>query len=547
MGRATRHVARLLVWSVALVALIGACAPAQQPTPTVPNAPGPNAAAPAAPPASQSAAPAAQPGPASAGAAASFTGPQEWVVGLAEEAASLDPGSGAAVAASSQAHLYLFDPLVTYETQSFRLTPMLAESWTVVDDRIWDLKLRRDVKFHNGDDFTAADVKYSYDVYKGEKSARQYNLEAVTGVEQVDLYTIRLTTAAPSPGLLANLAALPILPRDAREKVGEEAFSTHPMGTGPYRLVEFVRGQRLVLEANPTYWRGQIKPAKLTLRPIPDPATRAAELKAGGVQIITAPPAAQLKELQTGDTEVMLLKGSRLIIYPFNTTTRPFDDVRVRQAVNYAIDRQSIISNLLEGYAEALHGPFASPWLGYDPNLAPYPYDPARAKQLLADAGYPNGFDTTFNVTSGAFLKDRDVAEVVASQLAQVGIRVRLIPTERAKLQEDWLNGTFEGITSAQWPTSADPDPMLGWTFYKRKGHQPDEQLNNLIEQSRRTIDPEQRRKIMQEFGRYVHDRAYWLFIHAQDDFYAKRNEVPWQLGPSHSFGQMRYWYTAGP
>src|SRR5215216_55124 len=147
MGRATRHVARLLVWSMALVALIGACAPAQQPTPTVPNAPGQNAAAPAAQPASQSAAPAAQPGQPSAGAAASFTGPQEWVVGLAEEAASLDPGSGAAVAASSQAHLYLFDPLVTYETQSFRLTPMLAESWTVVDDRIWDFKLRRDVKF----------------------------------------------------------------------------------------------------------------------------------------------------------------------------------------------------------------------------------------------------------------------------------------------------------------------------------------------------------------------------------------------------------------
>jgi ABC-type transport system substrate-binding protein len=132
------------------------------------------------------------------------------------------------------------------------------------------------------------------------------------------------------------------------------------------------------------------------------------------------------------------------------------------------------------------------------------------------------------------------------SQLAQVGIRVRLIPTERAKLQEDWLNGTFEGITSAQWPTAADPDPMLGWTFYKRKGHQPDEQLNGLIERSRRTVDQEQRRAILQEFGHYVHEQAYWLFIHAQDDFYAKRKDVPWQLAPSHSFGQMRYWYSSG-
>ena len=516
MSTSGRHLALTLVWSVALAALIAACAPAQ---------------------------PA---GTTSAASGAPIGGPNEWVVGLAEEAASLDPGSGAAVAASSQAHLYLFDPLVTYETQSFRLVPMLAESWSVADDRVWEFKLRRGVKFHNGDDFTAADVKYSYDVYQSEKSARRYNLEAVTGVEQVDAYTIRLTTAAPAAGLLANLAALPIMPRDAREALGEEGFSRSPIGTGAYRLVEFARGQRLVLEANPTYWRGQVHPPKLTLRPIPDPATRAAELKAGGVQIITSPPVALLKDLQVGDTEVLPLKGSRLIIYPFNTTTRPFDDARVRQAVNYAVDRQAIITNLLEGYAEALHGPFATPWLGYNPSLRPYPYDPARARQLLADAGYPNGFETAFNITSGAFLRDRDVAEVVASQLAQVGIRVRLIPTERAKLQEDWLNGTYEGITSVQWPTSADPDPMLGWTFYKRKAHQPDDQLNGYIERSRRTIDQEQRGRILQEFGRYVHEQAYWLFIHAQDDFYAKRRDVPWQLSPSHSFGQMRYWYQPG-
>jgi ABC-type transport system substrate-binding protein len=108
------------------------------------------------------------------------------------------------------------------------------------------------------------------------------------------------------------------------------------------------------------------------------------------------------RELQAGDTEILPLKGSRLIIYPFNTTTKPFDDARVRQAVNYAVDRQAIISSLLEGYAEALHGPFAAPWLGYDPNLGPYPYDPARARQLLAEAGYPNGFETTFNFVEAA-------------------------------------------------------------------------------------------------------------------------------------------------
>src|SRR5262249_15124181 len=203
----------------------------------------------------------------------------------------------------------------------------------------------------------------------------------------------------------------------------------------------------------------------------------------------------------------------------------PFDDVRVRQAVNYAVDREAIVKTILDGHAELLHGPFSSSWLGYDPSIQPYPYDPAKAKQLLAEAGYPNGLDTVFNHSTGAFLKDREIAEVVASQLGQVGIRVRLVPTERAKIQEDWVNGTFEGITSAQWPMSSDPDPMLGWTFYKRKGHAPDEQLNGLIERSRRTIDPEQRRGILMEVGRHAPERAHWLCHHAPDGLYGTTEE----------------------
>jgi peptide/nickel transport system substrate-binding protein len=368
----------------------------------------------------------------------------------------------------------------------------------------------------------------------------------VTGIEQIDPYTVRITTDAPNPTLLANLSFIWIIPREAREKVGAEGFGQQPIGTGPYRFVEFTRGDRLVLDANPTYWRGQVTPKRLTLRTVTDPATRVAELKTGGVQIIASPPAAQVNELQGGDTEVLALSGARLIMHSFNTTTKPFDDVRVRQAANYAVDREAIVRSILDGHAELLHGPFSTSWLGYDPSIQPYSYDPAKAKQLLAEAGYPNGLDTVFSHSTGAFLKDREIAEVVASQLGQVGIRVRLVPTERAKIQEDWVNGTFEGITSAQWPTSSDPDPMLGWTFYKRKGHAPDDQLNGLIDQSRRTLDPEQRKRVLQEFGRYVHEQAYWLFIHAQDDFSAKRKDVLWELSPTMSVGALRYYRLSG-
>jgi peptide/nickel transport system substrate-binding protein len=233
--------------------------------------------------------------------------------------------------------------------------------------------------------------------------------------------------------------------------------------------------------------------------------------------------------------------------YPFLTKARPFDDVRVRQSANYAVNREAVVNNILEGYGELLHGPFASSWLGYDPNLQPYPYDPARARQLLAEAGYPNGVDAAFDISNGVFLRDREIAEALAAQLAEVGIRVQLVPTERAKLISDWLSGVGDGITSAQWGAAADPDPLLSWTFYKRPAHKPDEQLNALVEQTQRTVDPDQRKRLLQEFGHYVQDQAYWLFIHAQDEFYARRKGIPWEPTPDgQSYSNMRYYQTSG-
>jgi peptide/nickel transport system substrate-binding protein len=391
-------------------------------------------------------------------------------------------------------------------------------------------------------------VKYSLDIYRQDGSARKANTVGITNVEVVDPQTVRITTDGPRPGMMANLSLLLIFPKKAREKMGADEFGKKPVGNGPYKFVEFVRGQRLVLEANPDYYRGRVQPSRLVLRPIADPATRVAELKTGGVQIIQEPSLAQVKELQNDpNTELKLLKGGRLIIHPFNTTEPPFDDVRVRQAVNYAVDRTLILQKVLENYGELLHGPFASAWPGYDPNLKPYPYNPAKAKQLLTQAGYPNGFEATFSITTGAFLKDRDIAEVIASQLGEVGIKVRLVPTERATLQNTWLAGEFKGITSVAWGTTADPDAMLGWTLYNRKGHKPDEKLNGLIDKSRKTVDPERRVEVLKELGHYVHDQAYWLFMYAQDEFYAKRKDVPWEPVPEgQSFANVRY-YTVTP
>jgi len=481
-------------------------------------------------------------------AAVSSTAPTQWTLAVIEETTSLEPATATAANATVLVLRHLFEPLVAYEGVPFKLTPRLASSWSVKDNRIWDFKLRPGVKHHDGTPVTAEDVKYSLEIYRQENSPRKANTVGITNVEVLDAQTVRITTDGPRPGLMANLSLLLIFSKKAREKLGAEEFAKKPVGNGPYKVVEFVRGQRLVLEANSDYYRGRVQPSRLILRPISDPATRVAELKTGGVQIIQEPPLGQVKDLQTDpNTELKLLKGGRLIIHPFNTTEPPFDDVRVRRAANYAVDRASILKTVLEGYGQLLQGPFTSAWPGFDPKLQPYPYNPARAKQLLAEAGYANGIETTFSITSGAFLKDRDIAEVMASQLAEVGIKVRLVPTERAKLQTTWLAGEFKGITSVAWGTAADPDAMLGWTLYERKGHKPDDKLNGLIDKSRKTVDPTQRAAVLKELGHYVHDQAYWLFMHAQDEFYAKRKDVPWEPVPEgQSFANVKY-YTVTP
>ena len=480
--------------------------------------------------------------------AAQSVGPAQWTVAVTEEVSSVEPGTAPSANATALVLRHLFEPLAAYEGTPFKLTPRLASSWTVKDNRVWEFKLRPGVRHHDGTPVTAEDVRYSLDIYRQDGSARKANTVGITNVEVVNPQTVRITTDGPRPGLMANMSLLLIFPKKAREKMGAEEFGKKPVGNGPYKFVEFVRGQRLVLEANPDYYRGRVQPSRLVLRPIADPATRVAELKTGGVQIIQEPSLAQVKELQNEpNTELKLLKGGRLIIHPFNTTEPPFDDVRVRLAANYAVDRASILQRVLENYGQLLHGPFTSAWPGYDPNLKPYPYNPAKAKQLLAEAGYPNGIEATFSITSGAFLKDRDIAEVMASQLGDVGIKVRLVPTERATLQNTWLAGEFKGITSVAWGTAADPDAMLGWTLYNRKGHKPDDKLNGLIDKSRKTVDPERRVAVLRELGHYVHDQAYWLFMYAQDEFYGKRKDVPWEPVPEgQSFANVRY-YTLTP
>ena len=463
--------------------------------------------------------------------------PSEWVVALGEEAANLDPNTGQTSNGNGQIQQHIFSTLYYFvalrDGPGFTMVPGLAESYKIVDPTTWEFALRKGVKFHNGDDFTAEDVKYSFDEYTKETSPRPEMKPAIASTEVIDPHTIRLTTKGPQAALLSIVSFANIMPKKAREAAGVEAFNLKPIGTGPYKLVEWTRGNRVVLEANPDYFEGKVAPQKLTIRYIPDPTTRVAELKTGGVQILQSPALAQFEDIK-GDANATLLplNGGRAMHVLFVTAKKPFDDVRVRQAVMYAIDKDAIVKSVLEGYGEPLHGPFSSGWIGYDPSLSPYPYDPAKAKALLAEAGYAGGVDVTYHMTNGVYLRDREVAEVVAAQLGEVGIRLRLQTGEVAKILTDWRAGSLDGMLIHAWGTSADPENMITTEYYKRTGHAPDAQLTTLIERSRSTVEPAERLKVLQELGKYLHDQAYCMCIYSQDEFWAKRKNINWEAYP---------------
>ncbi len=474
----------------------------------------------------------------------------QWLVAFGEEPFTLSPaGKGALAAVSDYVQIHIFDALVDFTGPNLTLKPMLATRWENPNPTTWRFYLRRDVKFHNGDRLSAEDVKFTIDTQLANKGATvNAYLGPTEGARVIDPYTVEITTKTPFPALLFNLSRIHILPQ-AYGRMGAEAFAAKPIGSGPYRFVEWQRGQRIVLDVNPDYWGGTPTPRRLTFRFIVDPSTRAAELRAGGVDIAINPPIAQIKELNTGDTQILTVPAARAIAHPMNTLQKPLNDVRVRRALNYAVDRESIVRSLLQGFGQATGQPFASGWLGYDESIKPYPYDPAQARRLLAEAGLSSGVDLTWDISTGTWLADKETAEAAAAMMGQVGVRVRLVPTERAKIQKDLQGATFDGISTGQWGTIAESEIMVRWFFRTPKIFTPelDARLNQLATAAASELDRDKRGKTYQELARFAHDQALWLFIYHLDEVIAKRRELPWQPTVARGGKAHLYYFTLAP
>lgn len=331
----------------------------------------------------------------------------------------------------------IYDTLI-WRDVNLTLKPGLALSWHAVDATTWEFKLRRGVKFHNGESFNAQAVKFSFERMLDPKTRwpGAGALRLIKSVTVVDDFTVRFTTERPWPLLPRFLGYYGmVVPPSYLAQKGDEALVRHPVGTGPYRFVRWVKDDRVELEANPDFWGSKPRINRVIFRAIPSESSRLAELLAGSVHLINLVPPELFKPIQESP-RARLVEGRSLSVYfvIYNLVNiprdRPLADRRVRQALNYAINRQAILASIMHNVGAPVATFCTEVMLGCDASIPPFPYDPERARALLREAGYPNGFDLTITTTSGAYPGDRDITLAVADQLTRVGVRARVNVTE---------------------------------------------------------------------------------------------------------------------
>src|SRR5262249_35879805 len=319
-------------------------------------------------------------------------------------------------------NINMYDSLLHKNTK-LEYEPSLATEWKALNDTTWEFKLRQGVKFHNGDPFSAEDVKFSFDhvLDPNTKSPQYGNIRGITEVKIIDPHTVHLITDKPFPLLLERVVFFPIIPKKHFDKVGAQAFAeSAPVGTGPYKFVEWKRDQYLKLERFNEHWRGLAPSKNLSIRVIPETSTQVAELKTGGVDIIRNLSPDLIPDLKAhANTYVSTAPILRTHYVIFDMREAPFDKKAVRQTANYAIDRQAIVEKLMGGLGKIVPTVINPLAFGYDPKVEGYSYDPKKAKELLKQAGFPNGTDITIHTgASEAFF--RQIAEAIAEMLSEV-------------------------------------------------------------------------------------------------------------------------------
>ena len=421
------------------------------------------------------------------------------------------PGIGTPFVFLYALHDALFKPLPGND-----MAPCLAESWSESPDGlVYEFKLREGVKFHNGDPFTAEDVKFSFRRYRGASAKLLH--ERVKAVDIVDPHRVRFVLHTPWPDFLVFYAtpatgAAWIVPKAYLEEVGEDGFRRHPVGLGPYRFSRMTPGVELVLEANEQYWRKRPSIKHVVIKGVPDRTTRLAMLKTGEADIGYLMVGLEASTIKA-DAKLRLAKviapATWWLEFPEQWNPKsPWNDRRVRLAANLAVDKPTLNDSERLGFSR-LTGSIIPSGMEFALPIEPYPSDPKQAKRLLADAGYPNGFDAGDLTPLPPFTT---MGEAVANDLAGVGIRTRVRNMERATFMEAWrskkLGGVIVTASAAPGSTAARLESFVISSAPYASGGYPD--IDDLFQQQARERDRTQREALLHRIQRLMHERVMY-------------------------------------
>jgi peptide/nickel transport system substrate-binding protein len=460
--------------------------------------------------------------------ATGFAAPAALGAGTLTIASSLDPGSwdpdDTFLVAWALVATNIFNGL-TYRGPDMKVGPGLATSWETLDDgKRLRFHLRTGVTFQNDEPFNAAAVKFTFDRLlgpAGEKSPQRDNYSNIDHVDVIDDATVDFFLKQPDPVLLTKLGGyggMIVPPKYIQEK-GEDYFNIHPIGTGPFMVVDYQPKVSVTLEANPKYWEGAPKLDKLVYRFIDEPATQVAELQSGRIDIVPDLPVAQMPVVE-GDANLSVVSAPGALVYSlfFNTKTGITADINVRKALVMAVDRDTIVNQLLNGAAVPINSFQSALSFGYDPDLKSPPFDPEGAKKLLADANVPAGATIELSVL-GNDPTFNEVAQAVASYLQAVGLTPTIKPYETSVFYNDIIpNGKTGDLYQMGWG---------GWTFdfdntayllYHTKQfynpYQGTPELDALLETQRPMTDQAKRLDILKQVARYVTDQAWEMDLY---------------------------------
>ena len=469
-----------------------------------------------------------------AGPVAAQTPPGVLIVGQIAEPKALDP---AAVTAVNDFRILMnvYDGLVRYKSGTLEVEPALATDWEISEDGTeYTFTLREGVTFHDGTPFDAEAVKFNFDRMLNEEHPYHdtgpfplaFFFSSIESTEVVDPMTVKFTLSAPYAPFLSNLAyptGLIVSPAAVMEHGPE--FGRNPSGAGPFRFVEWRSNEAVVVEANAEYWDGPPELQAVVFRPITDANTRTAEMLAGGIDLMVEVPPVSLSEFQGDGFTVHEQAGPHLWFLILNAKEGPFADKRVRQAANYAVNKTAIVEDVLEGTAEVAAGPTppAFAW-AYNEDLEPYPYDPEKARALIAEAG-AEGAELTFYVTEGGsgMLDPVAMGTAMQADLEAVGFEVT-IETYEWNTFLGQVNPGLEGkadMAQMAWMTN-DPDtlPYLALRTEAmpdqggfNSGYYSNPEVDRLLEAARVATDQGRRADLYKEMQEIVQEDAPWVFV----------------------------------